>query len=205
METMFTLLRRPQEVADKRARCARRDARRNPLRHVVSLMTASARFEGHQLPRSRGKTVAVVAPRARQIDDFAHSLSLLRHPIGKVTIDGQDVATYTSLAARGYPYRSPGIRWLFNDTIRYNIGYGRIDASEEEILEAARWHRSIPSPRASGRLQGMVGERGLKLSAARSSASPSPAASEESADPAATTEATSALDTHTEPRNPSRR
>ena len=54
---------------------------------------------------------------------------------------------------------------LFNDTIRYNIGYGRIDASEAEILEAARLAQIDPFIRELPHgYDSMVGERGLKLS-----------------------------------------
>jgi len=84
---------------------------------------------------------------------------------GRVTIDGQDIAQVTQDSLRAAIGIVPQDTVLFNDTIGYNIGYGRAGASQAEIEAAARgaaihdFILSLPDGYAS-----MVGERGLKLS-----------------------------------------
>src|SRR6202008_4928842 len=84
---------------------------------------------------------------------------------GSVTIDGQDIRDVTQASLRAAIGIVPQDTVLFNDTIRYNIAYGRIGANESEIKDAARmaqiesFIRELPLGYAS-----MVGERGLKLS-----------------------------------------
>jgi ATP-binding cassette subfamily B protein len=84
---------------------------------------------------------------------------------GRVLIDGQDVSTLTQASVRHAIGIVPQDTVLFNDTIRYNIRYGRPDATDAEVEEAARlarihdFIRSLPDGYNS-----MVGERGLKLS-----------------------------------------
>ena len=80
-------------------------------------------------------------------------------------IDGQDIAHVTQKSLRDNLGMVPQDTVLFNDLIRYNIRYGRWDATDEEILEAAalaRIDRFIES--APGGFKAQVGERGLKLS-----------------------------------------
>ena len=74
----------------------------------------------------------------RQIDDFAAAVSLLRYHRGRITIDGQDIREVTQASLRAAIGMVPQDTVLFNDTIRYNIPYGRSDANEAEIEEAAR-------------------------------------------------------------------
>jgi ATP-binding cassette subfamily B protein len=82
-----------------------------------------------------------------------------------VTIDGQDIADVTQTSLRAAIGMVPQDTVLFNDTIGYNIRYGRWDASEAEVQEAARlaqideFVRSLPEGYETS-----VGERGLKLS-----------------------------------------
>jgi ATP-binding cassette subfamily B protein len=84
---------------------------------------------------------------------------------GSVTIDGQDVRDVTQRSLREAIGIVPQDTVLFNDTIYYNIKYGRFDASEDEIVAAARlaqidgFIRALPDGYDT-----MVGERGLKLS-----------------------------------------
>ncbi len=84
---------------------------------------------------------------------------------GRVTIDGQDIRDVTQESLRAAIGVVPQDTVLFNDTIRYNIAYGRPDASQEEIEQAARLAQvnefvlSLPDGYDT-----MVGERGLKLS-----------------------------------------
>ena len=84
---------------------------------------------------------------------------------GRILIDGQDIRDVTQASLRAAIGIVPQDTVLFNDTIYYNIAYGRPDASREEILhaaQAAHIHDFIMSlPKA---YETMVGERGLKLS-----------------------------------------
>ena len=80
-------------------------------------------------------------------------------------IDGQDISGVAQASVRAAIGIVPQDTVLFNDTIRYNIRYGRPEATDAEVEEAARLARihdfiqSLPDGYAS-----MVGERGLKLS-----------------------------------------
>lgn len=84
---------------------------------------------------------------------------------GRILIDGQDIAGVAQKSLRAAIGMVPQDTVLFNDTIRYNIRYGRPDASDEEIEEAARlaqihdFVESLPLGYDT-----IVGERGLKLS-----------------------------------------
>src|SRR5690606_8835285 len=84
---------------------------------------------------------------------------------GRVTIDGQAIRDVTQKSLRAAIGVVPQDTVLFNDTIFYNIKYGRPDATDEEVFEAAKlaqidgFIRQLPQGYAT-----MVGERGLKLS-----------------------------------------
>ena len=84
---------------------------------------------------------------------------------GAITIDGQDVRDVTQKSVRAVIGMVPQDTVLFNDTIRYNIRYGRPDATDKEVEKAAEmaqigdFIRSLPEG-----FETMVGERGLKLS-----------------------------------------
>ncbi|GLQ07072.1 ABCB family ABC transporter ATP-binding protein/permease [Sneathiella chinensis] len=84
---------------------------------------------------------------------------------GRVTIDGQDIRDVTQASLRAAIGIVPQDTVLFNDTIRYNIAYGRPGASDAEIEEAARL-ASIDTfiERLPDGFDTIVGERGLKLS-----------------------------------------
>ncbi|MDB5791713.1 MAG: metal transporter permease [Massilia sp.] len=84
---------------------------------------------------------------------------------GSIAIDGQDIRSVTQASLRAAIGIVPQDTVLFNDTIEYNIAYGRPGASREELIAAARAasiHDFIESLPAG--YQTMVGERGLKLS-----------------------------------------
>ena len=84
---------------------------------------------------------------------------------GAVRIDGQDIRDVTQASVRASIGIVPQDTVLFNDTIYYNIAYGRASASPAEIEEAARFARIHDFIMASpDGYQTMVGERGLKLS-----------------------------------------
>src|SRR5690606_14900003 len=84
---------------------------------------------------------------------------------GRITIDGRDLRDVTQASLRAALGIVPQDTVLFNDTIYYNIAYGRPDASREEVIAAARAaqiHDFIE--RLPDGYEAMVGERGLKLS-----------------------------------------
>ncbi|MEI9932524.1 MAG: ATP-binding cassette domain-containing protein [Rhizomicrobium sp.] len=82
-----------------------------------------------------------------------------------MTIDGQDIRDVTQESLRAVIGIVPQDTVLFNDTVRYNIAYGRIGATEAEIKDAARYAQIdkfiVELPLG---YDAMVGERGLKLS-----------------------------------------
>jgi ATP-binding cassette, subfamily B, heavy metal transporter len=113
-----------------------------------------------------GKTVAVVGPSGAGKSTLARLLYRFYDVnAGRISIDGQDIREVTQASLRASIGIVPQDTVLFNDTVEYNIGYGRPGASREEIeaaARAARIHDFIAStPKGYGT---MVGERGLKLS-----------------------------------------
>ncbi|WP_077961792.1 ABCB family ABC transporter ATP-binding protein/permease [Ensifer adhaerens] len=113
-----------------------------------------------------GKTVAVVGPSGAGKSTLSRLLYRFYDvQEGAITVDGQDVRTVTQKSLRSVIGMVPQDTVLFNDTIAYNIRYGRVSASEAEIEAAAEaaqiaeFIRTLPEG-----FQAMVGERGLKLS-----------------------------------------
>jgi ATP-binding cassette, subfamily B, heavy metal transporter len=168
METMFALLRRPAEVQDK------------PGARPLTVTEGEIRFDdvvfaydpdrivlkGISFCVPPGKTVAVVGPTGAGKSTISRILYRFYDiQSGSVTIDGQDIRDVTQASLRRAIGIVPQDTVLFNDTIAYNIAYGRISAPEEEIVEAARlaqvdtFIRELPQGYNS-----TVGERGLKLS-----------------------------------------
>ncbi len=113
-----------------------------------------------------GGSLAVVGPSgAGKSTVFRLLLRLYDVTGGAVEIDGQDVRGVTQASLRAAIGVVPQDTVLFNDTILYNIAYGREDATREEVIaaaKAARIHDFIES--LPERYDTMVGERGLKLS-----------------------------------------
>lgn len=114
----------------------------------------------------RGKTIAIVGPTGAGKSSVA-SLLLRFYDIqsGRITLDGRDIRQYTLSSLR----RSIGIVqqdvFLFSDSIRENIAYGRPDATEQEIIEAAKLadaHEFIM--KLPDGYDSAIGERGVKLS-----------------------------------------
>jgi ATP-binding cassette subfamily B protein len=113
-----------------------------------------------------GAFVGVVGPSGAGKSTILKLLFRFYEPSsGRILIDGADIATVTQASLRSALGLVPQEVVLFNDTLRFNLAYARPDASEEEILEAARraqlgdFIRSLPAG-----LDTRVGERGLKLS-----------------------------------------
>ncbi|MGQ3029428.1 MAG: ABCB family ABC transporter ATP-binding protein/permease, partial [Ferrovibrionaceae bacterium] len=168
MEKMLALLDVPAEVADKAEApdlvagpgevrfehvTFGYDPRRPILRDVSFTVPA-------------GKTVAIVGPSGAGKSTISRILFRFYDVSeGRVTIDGQDIRDVRQGSVRAAIGIVPQDTVLFNDTIRYNIGYGRIGASDEEVVEAARLAQILPFiERLPDGFSSMVGERGLKLS-----------------------------------------
>jgi ATP-binding cassette, subfamily B, heavy metal transporter len=113
-----------------------------------------------------GGTLAVVGPSGAGKSTIARLLYRFYDVTGgRITIDGQDVRDVTQSSLRAQIGIVPQDTVLFNDTIGYNIGYGREGSSQSEIEEAARGaaiHGFIAS--LPEQYEAKVGERGLKLS-----------------------------------------
>ena len=113
-----------------------------------------------------GKTVAIVGPSGAGKSTISRLLYRFYDiQDGAITIDGQDVRDVTQKSLRAAIGMVPQDTVLFNDTIAYNIRYGRPSATEEEVLAAAEiaqighFIRTLPES-----FDTKVGERGLKLS-----------------------------------------
>ena len=113
-----------------------------------------------------GQTVAIVGPSGAGKSTISRLIYRFYDVTGgSITIDGQDVREVTQHSLRAAVGMVPQDTVLFNDTIRYNIRYGRPDATDEEVEDAARLaqiHNFIVD--LPDGYDAMVGERGLKLS-----------------------------------------
>ncbi len=113
-----------------------------------------------------GKTVAVVGPSGAGKSTLARLLFRFYDvQQGTISIAGQDIKTVTQASVREAIGIVPQDTVLFNDTVAYNIAYGRTGATQEQVEEAAksaRIHDFIASTPLGYKT--MVGERGLKLS-----------------------------------------
>ncbi len=169
LDKMFTLMDKEREVADTPGAPA-----------LTGLAQASVRFEhvtfayeparvilhdvSFEIPA--GKTVAVVGPSGSGKSTLARLLYRFYDvQDGSIRIAGQDIRQVTQASVREAIGIVPQDTVLFNDTIEYNIAYGRPGAGRadiEEAARAARIHAFIESmPKG---YQTLVGERGLKLS-----------------------------------------
>ena len=113
-----------------------------------------------------GKTVAIVGPSGAGKSTISRLLFRFYDiQSGSITIDGQDIRDVTQSSLRAKIGMVPQDTVLFNDTILYNIRYGRMDASEEDVRRAAELAQIAGFVEAlPDGYQSMVGERGLKLS-----------------------------------------
>jgi ATP-binding cassette subfamily B protein len=168
LDKMFGLLEKHREVDDR------------PGAPALQVREGVVRFEGvgfaydaarpilHDLSFEipAGKTVAVVGPSGAGKSTLARLLFRFYDVnSGRITIDGQDIREVTQASLRGAIGIVPQDTVLFNDTVYYNIAYGRTGAPREEVeaaAKAAHIHGFIAgTPKG---YETMVGERGLKLS-----------------------------------------
>ena len=168
MEQMFVLLDTPAEIVDA------------PGAGALHVSDGHVRFEdvafGYEPERiilkgvtidvPAGTSCAVVGPSGAGKSTLARLLYRFYDPTdGRITIDGQNIATITQDSLRGAIGIVPQDTVLFNDTIGYNIAYGRDGAGQDEVERAAKgaaidgFIAALPNGYES-----MVGERGLKLS-----------------------------------------
>ncbi|KAJ6633177.1 ATP-binding cassette sub-family B member 6 [Pseudolycoriella hygida] len=114
-----------------------------------------------------GKTIAIVGPTGSGKSTIIRLLFRFYDVnAGSISIDGQNIASVTQESLRRSIGVVPQDTVLFNNTIRYNIRYGRLNATDEEICDAARAadiHDAIMN-NFSDKYETEVGERGLKLS-----------------------------------------
>jgi ATP-binding cassette subfamily B protein len=202
IETMFTILSREPEIKDV------------PGAPPLKVSAGVIRFENVAFsyePERRilksisfeipaGKTVAVVGPSGAGKSTISRLLYRFYDLSGgRILIDGQDIAQVTQKSLRLAIGMVPQDTVLFNDTIRYNIRYGRWEASDAEVEEAAalaqidRFIKLAPKG-----YETEVGERGLKLSGGEKQRVAIARTILKSPPILMLDEATSALDSHTE-------
>src|SRR5467141_344616 len=147
-----------------------------------------------------GKTVAIVGPSGSGKSTISRLLFRLYDiSSGKILIDGQDICNVTQASLRASIGMVPQDTVLFNDTIRYNIRYGRWDASDAEVEEAARLAQIDGFVRLAPKgYETQVGERGLKLSGGEKQRVAIARTVLKGPPILVLDEATSALDSHTE-------
>jgi len=168
IEELFGIIERNPEVRDK------------PGAKSLVVGTGTVRFDdvhfayvpereilkGVSFDVPAGQTVAIVGPSGAGKSTISRLLFRFYEPQrGRITIDGQDITEVTQISLRAAIGMVPQDTVLFNDTIGYNVRYGKWEAGEAEVAEAARLAQidvficSLPEG-----YETPVGERGLKLS-----------------------------------------
>jgi ABC-type transport system involved in Fe-S cluster assembly fused permease/ATPase subunit len=202
IESMFKVLAQDAEIKD------------SPNAVPLVISEGAIRFEGvsfsYEAARPilreisfevpAGRTVAIVGPSGAGKSTISRLLFRFYEITGgRILIDGQDIRNVTQKSLRAAIGMVPQDTVLFNDTVRYNIRYGRWDASDAEVEEAARkahidtFIRSAPKGYDTE-----VGERGLKLSGGEKQRVAIARTILKAPPILLLDEATSALDSHTE-------
>jgi ATP-binding cassette subfamily B protein len=202
LEAMFALLDQPADIVDK------------PGAKPLQVTDGAVRFENidfaydperpilkdvsFEVPA--GKMVAIVGPSGAGKSTISRILFRFYDlGSGRITIDDQDISDVTQKTLRSALGMVPQDTVLFNDTILYNIRYGRPDASLEDVRAAARmaqiddFVQTLPEG-----YDAMVGERGLKLSGGEKQRVAIARTILKAPPILILDEATSALDSHTE-------
>jgi ATP-binding cassette subfamily B protein len=202
IETMFTLLHEPPEIVDKPGAKPLRVKKGEIKFENVSFAYDPERpiLKNISFEVPAGKMVAIVGPSGAGKSTISRILfRFYELSSGKVLIDGQDIRDVTQSSLRAAIGMVPQDTVLFNDTILYNIRYGRPEASDAQVREAARLAQihdfimTLPQGYDS-----LVGERGLKLSGGEKQRVAIARTILKSPPILMLDEATSALDSHTE-------
>ncbi len=168
IEAMFTLLGQNPEIKDAKDAKPLRVSQGNIRFEDVYFSYDEARpiLRGVTFEVPAGQLVALVGPSGAGKSTISRLLYRFYDvKSGRILIDGQDIRNVTQESLRAAIGIVPQDTVLFNDTILYNIRYGRVAATDDEVFEAARlaqihdFVKQLPGGYAS-----MVGERGLKLS-----------------------------------------
>jgi ATP-binding cassette, subfamily B, heavy metal transporter len=202
IELMFSILAREPEIKDV------------PDARPLKVASGNIRFEdvcfayeperrilkGISFDVPAGKTVAVVGPSGAGKSTISRLLFRFYDLAGgRILIDGQDIARVTQSSLRQTIGMVPQDTVLFNDTIRYNIRYGRWEASNAEVEEAAKLAQIDPLIRMAPKgYETEVGERGLTLSGGEKQRVAIARTILKAPPILVLDEATSALDSHTE-------
>jgi ATP-binding cassette subfamily B protein len=169
LDRMFTLLEKEREVADAPNAPALLLSGSPTVKFelvVFAYEPTRPILHGISFEIPAGKTVAVVGPSGSGKSTLARLLFRFYDVGGgAITIDGQDIRQVTQGSVRRAMGIVPQDTVLFNDTVRYNIAYGRTDATEAEVEQAAKAAHIHDFISATPKgYDTMVGERGLKLS-----------------------------------------
>ncbi len=168
VERMFTLLHRPKEIQDAPdAVGLRAGAGKVEFEHVSFSYNADRPIlHDVSFAIQGGRTVAAVGASGAGKSTLARLLFRFYDVSqGCIRIDGKDIRSITQNSLRSSIGVVPQDTVLFNDSIYYNIAYGRPDATRDEVIDAARaahilgFIESLPKGWDT-----VVGERGLKLS-----------------------------------------
>jgi ATP-binding cassette subfamily B protein len=202
IETMFALLHETPEIVDrpgaKPLRAKRGEIKFDNVSFAYDPERPILKDVSFEVPA--GKMVAIVGPSGAGKSTISRILfRFYELSSGRVTIDGQNIRDVTQASLRAAIGMVPQDTVLFNDTIEYNIRYGRPEASDSEVREAARLaqiHAFILTlPQG---YDALVGERGLKLSGGEKQRVAIARTILKSPPILMLDEATSALDSHTE-------
>jgi ATP-binding cassette subfamily B protein len=202
IEKMFSVLSRHPEIKD------------SPGARPLIVTSGNVRFDdvrfsydpdrpilkGLSFEVPAGKTVAIVGPSGAGKSTISRLLFRLYDVSGgRILIDGQDIRNVTQASLRASIGMVPQDTVLFNDTIRYNIRYGRWDATDAEVEQAAQLAQIDAFIRMSPKgYETQVGERGLKLSGGEKQRVAIARTVLKAPPILLLDEATSALDSHTE-------
>jgi ATP-binding cassette subfamily B protein len=202
IEIMFSILTREPEIKDV-ANALQLKVKSGTIRFEnvrFSYEAARPILKGISFEVPAGKTVAVVGPSGAGKSTISRLLFRFYDLSGgRILIDDQDIAKVTQKSLRQAIGMVPQDTVLFNDTIRYNIRYGRWEATDAEVEEAARLAQIDPLIRIAPKgYETEVGERGLKLSGGEKQRVAIARTILKGPPILVLDEATSALDSHTE-------